>query len=73
MSLKSVGTLEVRLGTFENINGIVHDSTMADMSGIYDNVYVRTCARVVMDSVFSKNNQNLLIKSSANNINSSMV
>ena len=54
-----------------NAQGVVHDSTMAQMSGIYDkidDVYVQTGARVIVDSVFSKSNQNLLIKSFANNI-----
>ena len=47
---------------------------MAQMSGIYDkidDVYVRTGARVVVDSAFSKNDRNLLIKSFANNIDRS--
>ena len=54
-----------------NAPGIVHDSTMAQMSGIYDkidDVYRRTGARVVVDSAFSKNDRNSLIKSFANNI-----
>ena len=44
------------------------------MSGIYnkiDDVYIRTGARVVVDSAFSKNNRNSLIKSFANNIDRS--
>ena len=54
-----------------NAPGTVHDSTMAQMSGIYtkiDEVYVRTSARVVVDSAFSKNTWNSLIKSFANNV-----
>ena len=54
-----------------NAPGTVHDSTMALMSGIYskiDEVYVRTGARVVVDSAFSKNSRNSLIKSFASNI-----
>ena len=55
-----------------NAPGTVHDSMMAQMSGIYskiDEVYVRTGAQVVVDSAFSKNTRNSLIKSFANTIN----
>ena len=54
-----------------NAPGTVHDSTMANRSGIYeriDEVYVKTGGRVVVDSAFGKRNHSSLIKSFANNI-----
>ena len=54
-----------------NAPGTVHDSTMAQMSGIYtkiDEVYICTGAQVVVDSALSKNTQNSLIKSFSNNV-----
>jgi hypothetical protein len=54
-----------------NAPGSVHDSTMAEMSGIYDkidSIHQQTGGQVVVDSAFSKKGRPSLIKSNQNNI-----
>jgi hypothetical protein len=54
-----------------NAPGSVHDSTMAELSGIYnkiDLIYRQTGAKVVVDSAFAKKGRPSLIKSNADNI-----
>ena len=56
---------------FFNAPGTVHDSMMANMSGIYekiDQVYVQTGAKVVMDSAFGKLERSSMVKSFATNL-----
>jgi DDE superfamily endonuclease len=57
--------------SFLNCPGAWHDSTLALMSGIYDKideVYARDRMRVVVDSAFSKESRDSLLKSHQNNI-----
>eukprot|EP00527_Entomoneis_sp_CCMP2396_P004506 CAMPEP_0198147288 /NCGR_PEP_ID=MMETSP1443-20131203/34423_1 /TAXON_ID=186043 /ORGANISM="Entomoneis sp., Strain CCMP2396" /LENGTH=195 /DNA_ID=CAMNT_0043811541 /DNA_START=489 /DNA_END=1073 /DNA_ORIENTATION=- len=54
-----------------NAPGTVHDSAMAEMSGIYDKIntlYLQTGGKVVVDSAFGEKSRPSLIKSNQNNI-----
>ena len=54
-----------------NAPGTFHDSTMANMSGIYDKIdilYERLGSKVVVDSAFSADNRRSVYKSHQNNI-----
>jgi hypothetical protein len=54
-----------------NAPGTFHDSTMANMSGIYDkidNLYRRLGSKVVVDSAFLADNRQSVYKSHQNNI-----
>jgi hypothetical protein len=58
---------------FINAPGCLHDSTMAQWSGIYqaiDDLHARTGAKVVVDSAFANQQRNSLYKSHQNNISS---
>ena len=58
--------------SYFNAPGVLHDSTMAIWSSIYDQiktVYRDTGKKVVVDSAFaSKNNSNAMLKSHQNNV-----